>query len=241
MKKKSLPAPALVALAVFGVLFVFLLGYFIAVRPQNSKAASLKKEVASVDKQVSDRRAATAAARSVPPIKVADLFRLSKAMPDSVDMADLLLELNQVATDTGITFDSISPQLPTVATGYEIVPIQVVFDGNFYQLSDLLYRLRSLVSVDRETLDARGRLFAIKTINFNEGSGGFPTLQATLTIEAYVYGSPAAVPAVPGATDTTSTTTGSTDTTSTTTSATTTTSTPAPPSGTSASATGATQ
>jgi hypothetical protein len=233
--KQKLPTPALVALVVVGVLFVYLVGYFVLVKPQSSKATSLKAEVLAKDKEVSDRRAAVAAASSVQPIKVADLFRLSKAMPDRVDMADLVLELNQVAADTGITFDSISPQLPTVSTGYEIVPIQVVFNGNFYQLSDLLYRLRGLVSVDHETLDARGRLFAVKSINFNEGADGFPNLQATLTVEAYVYGSFGAPAApVPGSTDTTSTTT---DTTATTT----TSSTSAPPSGASAAPTGASQ
>jgi hypothetical protein len=121
---------------------------------------------------------------------VADIFRLTKAMPDQTDMAGILLELNQVAQDTGITFTQITPATVAVAlSGYEAIPITVEFEGNFYELSDLLYRLRNLVDVRHGALDSAGRLFAIDSIDFAEANPpGFPQIKAHLTIDAFVYG-----------------------------------------------------
>ena len=38
--------------------------------------------------------------------------------------------------------------------------------GDFYSLTDLLYRLRSLVTVRDGALDVSGRLFSVKSVNF---------------------------------------------------------------------------
>jgi hypothetical protein len=129
-------------------------------------------------------------------------------------MPDLLLELSQLARDTGIRFDSISPQAIAPIGSYTVLPVSVTFQGNFYNLADFLYRLRSLVSVQAGRLDATGRLFSVDTLTFNESTLKFPQIQATLVIDAFVYGSgvPAAavVPATPTTTATTTTATTST-------------------------------
>src|SRR5213078_367807 len=88
--------------------------------------------------------------------------------------------------------------------GYEAIPITVEFQGNFYELSDFLYRLRNLVDVRHGTLDATGRLFAIDEVDFAEAPPppGFPQISAHLVIDAFVYGTGTA-PTVAPATGTT--------------------------------------
>jgi hypothetical protein len=107
-----------------------------------------------------------------------------------------VLELSELARDTGISFESISPQ-PIAAVGsYSVLPISVTFNGNFYNLADFLYRLRSLVTVHAGRLDATGRLFSVDTLTFNESELKFPQIQATLVVDAFVYAAaPASVPA----------------------------------------------
>ena len=93
-------------------------------------------------------------------------------------------------------------------------PIQVQFTGNFYNLLAFLQRLRNLVRVENGNLFTAGRLFDVSNVTFAAGSKGFPQIQATLTINAFVPQAPASTAAVPGSTDTTSTTTTGTTTTS---------------------------
>lgn len=220
---KKLQPPVLIALVVVGVLIFGAALWFGLVRPQGSKLKQLKAEAATIEQQIDDQRAKTAAARGAPKIHVADVYRLAKAMPDRPDMPDLLLELSQLARDTGIQFDSIEPQAAVAGAGYTVIPINVSFTGNFFNLADLLYRLRSLVDVHNARLDATGRLFTVDTLTFTEAAQHFPRIQAQLVIDAFVYGTvpgAAGVGGAPTATDTTSTDTTSTDTTSTTTTST---------------------
>ena len=136
------------------------------------------------------------------PIEVADIFRLAKAMPSGPDMPGILLELSRIAEETGIEFQSVTPAASEVVGGFQNVPITLAFDGNFYELSDFLFRLRTLVGVRAGELRAAGRLFAVESISFAESPKGFPELVATLSVVAYVYGTdaPASAGAPPAAT-----------------------------------------
>ena len=191
MKSNSIPQPLVIVLIVVGFLIAGLGGYFVLIGPQRSEAASLDKEIADTQSSIESARALTLQAKQGAKIRVADIFRLTKAMPDQTDMAGILLELNQVAQDSGITFDQITPATTAVAlAGYEAIPITVEFEGNFYELSDLLYRLRNLVDVRHGALDSGGRLFAIDSVDFAEAPPppGFPQIRAHLVIDAFVYG-----------------------------------------------------
>ena len=211
---KSLPPGALIGIIVGAVLVFGLAGWFLLVRPQGAKVTSLKAQATEAKAKIDAYHQQVAAVRAAPKIEVADVYRLAKAMPDRLDMPDLLLELSQLARDTGIRFDSISPQAVAPIGSYAVVPISVMFQGNFYNLADFLYRLRSLVSVHAGRLDATGRLFSVDTLTFNESTLKFPQIQATLVIDAFVYGSgvpaQAPIPTTPTTTTTTTTTTSTT-------------------------------
>lgn len=211
--KQRLPLWAQIALVVVGVLVFGAAAYFGLIRPKKAEAARLRDETDAAKAQVSDYYAKSAALKGQPKIRSADLFRLAKAMPGQADMSGVLLQLNQVAADTGITFQSIAPQNSVPISGYQAVPIHLTFEGNFYNLVDFLFRLRNLVDVEHGQLNATGRLFAIDTLSFEEAQGGFPQISATLTVDAFVYGTLTPATATPTTTTTSTTTTSTTTTT----------------------------
>ena len=200
--KKGLSQPVVIALIVAGFLVLAGGGWFTLIRPQHAKAANLDHQIADTNSAIDAARALTLEAKKGAQIRVADLYRLTKAMPDQVDMAGILLELNQVADDSGITFELINPSsTATPISGYLAIPITVEFTGNFYDLSDFLYRIRNLVDVRHGTLDATGRLFAIDEVDFAEAPPppGFPEIRAHLVIDAFVYGTGTAPTVAPPA------------------------------------------
>ena len=213
--KGGLSQPVQIALAVVGVLVFALGGYFLLIRPQHAKAKAVDTEIASTNQAIDSARALTLQAKKAAQIRVADIFRLTKAMPDQAQMPDILLELNQVAEESGITFQQITPASTAVLLdGYEAIPIQVEFQGNFYELSDFLYRLRNLVDIRHGGLAANGRLFAID-IGQAAPPAHFPQIQAQLGIDAFVYGT-GSVPTVAAPPTGTTGTTGATGATGTT-------------------------
>jgi len=189
VRRPRLSSMALAAAVAGGVLVYALAGWLVLVSPKRSDVSKLETEIVAIETQIAQARAAIRPGTKPARIEVADLFRLSKAMPATTDMPGILLELSQVASDAGIDFQSITPQAATAAGGYQVLPINLVFDGNYYELSDFLFRLRNLVGVRDGQLDAVGRLFTVDRLDFTESPKKFPSIQAALTVSAFVYGS----------------------------------------------------
>ncbi len=217
---KGLSRERQVALVCAALLLVAILGYFAIVSPKRSAAHKLSTERAQVEAQIARNRT-SALARNLPSIRAADIFRLTKAMPSETGMPDLILELNQLASDSGISFDEIEPQAPTADNSYDIHPISLTFSGNFYSLADFLFRVRNLVRVHDEKLVANGRMLALGGLTFSEGKSKFPQIEAVLSIDSFVLGQ-AAAPGTTGAATSGSSTTGSSSSSTTTTTTTTT-------------------
>lgn len=189
--KKPLPKAVLVALIGSGGLAVLAVGWLILIHPMSHKAAGLRAQTRDLQQQVAGDLAQTAAARgttATPAVKVADLYRLAKAMPSIPDLPDVLLELNQTAKSAGVVLDSVSPAAPVATgSGYSKLSIALTVRGNFFAVSDLLYRLRNLVSVRNGALRATGRLFSVDTVALTPIAGS-KKVAAALTVGTYVFG-----------------------------------------------------
>ncbi len=232
-----------VALTVGALLLFAIVGYFALISPKRSSAASLKKQTVAVQEQINANRS-TGFMQALPAVRSANIFGLAKAMPKQVEMPNVMLQLNQLASASGITFDQVTPgatssTASTVATvadttsPFAAQPIQVTFTGSFYNMISFLQRLRNLVRVEHGHLQAQGRLFDISDLEFcllDSKSSSCTTqppkqisvpvsgasVHVTLTINALVPQPPQPATAA-GSTDTTSTSTTTTTTGTTTT------------------------
>lgn len=206
VKERKLSQGAQLAIVAVVVLALAAAGWFLLVSPKRADAADLDVQIA--DAQLRLAQAQIASRRDpAPPVETGALFRLARAMPDTIDMSGIVLELNRVATETGIEFESISPAGAATVGAYQVVPVTLLFEGNFYSLSDFLFRLRSLVQVHDGELAASGRLFNVDSVSFSESQRRFPHIRATLQVNAFVYGTAPAAAAAPAPAATTPATT----------------------------------
>lgn len=211
--KRQVPVVLVVAVA---LVIVAVVGYYALIRPKHGQAARLDVDIVELDAKVTEARLAQRQRDQAPAIKVAELFELSKAMPDEEDMAGVMLELNSVAASTGIRFVAIAPQAALARQGFKVQPIQLTFHGNYFDLTDFLFRLRNLVTVRDGVLRTSGRLFTLDTIDFHESPiDGFPQIEAILVVSAYVFDETSTATGVatappPAPTETTTTTTATT-------------------------------
>ena len=192
--KKQIPIWPVIGLA---VVIVAAVAYMIVIRPKRAEAGRLDEQIAEMQTKVTAARLASRPQQQATTIKVADVFEVSKAMPDTDDMPGIILDLNSVAAATGIQFLSIQPSAPTPKTGYSAIEITLTFEGNYFDLTDFLFRLRNLVTVRDGRLSSSGRLFTLDSLSMKEGKLGFPTINAGLTVSAYVYGADATAAAAP--------------------------------------------
>lgn len=219
MKKNvnfNLQKNGLVVLVAVGAIAIVAMGWLLLLGPKQKQINDLKQQTAAVRQQVADDLARAAAARSVtgaPQIKTADIYKLETAMPSSVDMPDLLLELDQTANAAGVSLQSIapSPSLTDTGNGYGAEHVVLSANGNFYTITDLLYRLRNMVYARGGALESNGRIFTIDSVTISPLG---TELTANITLDTYVYGalpaSTTGAPAPPAGTTTSTTTTTST-------------------------------
>ena len=171
-----------IALVVLGLLVVAALGYFPGARPQRPPPPSCQAQIKTLHRRPRSFacRRRTASTADAEPIRVAELFRLSKAMPERVDMpgGDHRAQRDRTRHRHRVRVDH--PLAATAADGYQVrQPINLVFEGNYYELSDFLFRSAPRRRARRRA-DATGRLFIVQSRHVRRGRGVVPADQGHL-------------------------------------------------------------
>ena len=202
-------------LAVAGLLTLMLAGWYVMVSPQRSKAAALDGQIGDANV----RLAATQAFLRSPAAResVGKLRSLRVALPDDVQMSEILRQLAAASAASGVRIDSITPSAPVPSTGGQAVPIALSVTGHYFRISKFMHLLRSRVEVKNGDVHATGRLYGIDNISFSSDKGGLIT--AALILDAFVYAPP--TPASTTGGDSSMSTNGSSTSTTTTTTTTT--------------------
>ena len=161
-----------IGIVVVGGLLLVAAMWFLLVAPQRSKATDLGAQITTSQAALTQRRIELAQPSANVTVKPGDLYRLTKALPNEIDMSGILLDVNRIAGRNGLEFSSIAPSPQVLGTGYLQQPLAVVVQGRFGNVSRFLGDLRSLVSVRRGRLDARGRLYSVSQVDMSRTHRG---------------------------------------------------------------------
>jgi Tfp pilus assembly protein PilO len=276
----------LIALVPIVVLVAY---WFLLLSPKREQAATAKEELATQQQRLDAARVAANTAQGAKEdfdASYAQVVRLGKAIPSTVDMPSLLVQLDAAAAGTGIRFTKIAtgdrvpgattttpaqtttpppagsesgttgtpaaaggetaqsqpgaaaegannaqqtanqntaaaeqsgvppsdtqtstPAGATPATGaaaatappgLETVPLELTFEGNFFNLADFFHDVKRFVSVSNSGVLVSGRLLTVESVRWASDETIFPHIRAEIT--ATVYLSPKAQGVTAGAT-----------------------------------------
>ncbi len=122
----------------------------------------------------------------------ARLIELAKMVPQRTEIPSLLLQIQDLATESGIDFMTIGPGDPTQAGMYEIVPLTMQFVGTFFDVNDFIYRAEQMAA-------GPGRLLTVKTLSLTPSGEDLakasPRLTVAMTLYAFQHTSPEALAA----------------------------------------------
>lgn len=203
----SLSPRATFAIAGLAVVVYAAAAWFLVASPKNAEVTRLGDEVAAAETRlVAAQAAANRPAPTAAPVPVAEVLQLAKAMPSSGDQAGLVLELSALAAKSGVKLRSISPGAATLGSGgATMVPVTVELDGAYFKITRFLKLARGLVGVKGDRVTATGRLFTVQSVELVESqAAGFPRLDGTVVLNAYVYDGPIVPPTPPPSTDSSS-------------------------------------
>ena len=180
----------LVAAVFGGVLLVVVASWLLLVSPQRSKANRLDRDIASVQQQIDERQAALASPKANIHVRASDVFRLTRAMPDTTDMSGIIVALNHLAGAHHLGFNSIQPSPLVAQTGFNVQPVSVELEGRFADVDKFLGGVRKLVRIQNHRLAVTGRLFSVDSVELAQPTAHektFPNVKATLTIDAFMF------------------------------------------------------
>ena len=189
----------LVGTVLGAVVVVVAIAWIAVVSPEKSKANKLNTEIASVQTQIDQKKAALQRPGVNVHVRASDIYRLTRAMPDTTDMSGIIFVLNQLANGRKLEFESVQPGPQVAQLGYNVQPITVIVQGRFADVSGFLGSLRQLVRVKRHELAATGRLFSVDSVDFAapDNKKQFPNVKATLVVDAFTFAGGSLTPATP--------------------------------------------
>ena len=186
-----------VLIAAVGLLLVLLVGWFGFVSPQLAKVDALETDIADAQVQLE----VTQALVNGPVLRrsTAELATLRTAIPDEVNMSQILRQLSKASTDARVRILGVTPQPVTTVGAADLVSMSVLIEGRYFGIRDFLRRLRAQAEIEEDRqVSASGRLFAIDSIQFTgAGASGSSLIQAVLTINAFAFSQPVAIPTTP--------------------------------------------
>jgi hypothetical protein len=209
-------------LVVIACLFVVILGWFVLISPQRSKATKLDGQIDDVNTQLVAVTALLDSPAGRESLVSQRLF--DKALPTDPKVSQIIRQLTAISAQAGVELDSLTPGALVPGAGVESLPIALAVKGHYFALQKFFKLLNSSADLSGDQVKASGRLFSIDNIGFAGGAATTPApgqaasasssngsvINATVSLNAYVY-SPTSVAPAPVA-PTTTTDTGSTTT-----------------------------
>ena len=180
MSRRNVYILVALLLVVVGVAYWFLL-----LSPLRAEIAELDAQIVEQQGQLSVNKAELARlerTRLDARRNEARLIELSKMLPPRTELPSLLLQIQDLATESGIDFMTISPGQPMDAGLFQTVPLTMKFTGTFFDLNDFIYRAEQMVA-------GPGRLLTVKTLGLSVVGDDIrktsPRLDVDLTLYAF--------------------------------------------------------
>ncbi len=179
------------------LLIVVVLYWFFALSPLRGEISETETQIAS-EQQALDAARAKLVQMEQTRVEAkrnnARLIELAKMVPVENEVPSLILQIQDLAAESGIEFMSISPSPPdgTVADVGQVA-LLLSFKGDFFDVNDFLYRAEQMAS-------GPGRLLAGTSVNLTASGeprvGSSPELQVEIALDAYRRAAPVGLPPV---------------------------------------------
>lgn len=166
--------------------------YFLVIGPKRDQASEAQQQL---DKEMQNYQDNTNKVKRLDDERTAarqtsgEILRLNKLVPVDSQVPSLIVEMQQTANEAGIKFIKIETQEVVAGdTSGTIVPFTMVFQGNFFDVNDFLYRVENYARMEGNDVNVSGRLLSVVNISLKEPDTDpkFPRVQAEMGINAFM-------------------------------------------------------
>jgi hypothetical protein len=172
---------------------VTVLWYFFLFSPEQKKVANLNTQYLAQEntlQQTNMQIHQLQLLKKTAPQAETDLIKMHQVMPAEGAVPSFIVELAKTAQNSGLTWLSDSPQTAAVGVPFSVQPIQLEFDGGYFDAQDFLYRLENYVAYRNGQFLVTGRMFSVVSLTLSKtklAGKDWPDLDVMVTINGYQW------------------------------------------------------
>jgi Tfp pilus assembly protein PilO len=182
---------------------VGVLWYFFLFSPEQKKIADLNTQYLAQQntlQQTNVQIHGLQLLQKTAPQAEADLIKLHQVMPAEGAVPSFIVGLDQTAQSSGLAWLADNPQQTAPGVPFSVQPIQLEFDGAYFDVEDFLYRLENYVDYRNGQFLVTGRMFSVVNLALTKSaSKDYPDLDVKVTINGYQWTPAGASAALSGA------------------------------------------
>jgi Tfp pilus assembly protein PilO len=164
-------------LGAFVCIIILVLALVLLVFPQKNKVGEKQEEIDSVETSIQLEQNRLNQLKQFE--KDPDQFNrqidvLQERIPENVELADIIQQIDYAAEESGLDFFSITPQLPVSSGSFYTVTCEAIFNGRYFNLVEFFNHIERLP-----------RSVKVVYLDINESDDGLPYLQITINFRAF--------------------------------------------------------
>ncbi len=175
-----LSMPIKLGIAAVVSILIVVLAYFVLFSTQLTELSELEEKEGTLKTELENKAIQAANYKSLEAelVQLRQAFAvLLKQLPTDSEVPRLIQELNQAATNNGMSFDSLQPQAKVQSDAIDILPYKVSLTGDYMQLANFardVGNLSRIVTLDEINLKPK-----------NDAKGKTTQLELTATANTY--------------------------------------------------------
>ncbi len=156
---------------------VLVLGLFVIDFPQKSKAGNIDRDITNAESSIQQEKNRLNQLKQYE--KDPDQFKrqidvLKERVPDTVELGDVIQQIDHSAEEAGLDFFSFTPEVPVKVDNYYVVTSQAIFNGRYFNIVEFFNHIERLP-----------RTVKVVSLELVANDSGLPYLQMTIKLEAY--------------------------------------------------------
>jgi len=158
-------------------IIILVLALFLVVFPQKNKVSDVDEEISETEQSIQFEQNRLNQLKQYdkdPEQFTRQIDVLKERIPENVELADIIQQIDHAAEESGLDFFSITPGLPVSSGNFYTVTCEAIFNGRYFNLVEFFNHIERLP-----------RSFKVILLDIVASDDGLPYLQITVQFRAF--------------------------------------------------------
>lgn len=158
-------------------IIILVLALFLVVFPKKNQVSEVQTDIDSVETNINAEKNRLSQLQQYdkdPEQFLRQIDVLEERMPENIELADIIQQIDYAAEEAGLDFYSFTPAIPIASQDFYTVTCDVVLNGRYFNLVEFFNHIERLP-----------RSVKVVYLEIEETDEGLPYLQITLSLKAF--------------------------------------------------------